>query len=325
MNFFRYFFKSIAVVLVVAITTTGAMAQFNNNHKSHGQPSKPSSSERRDDKPKPSSKPKPAAQPKPSAKPAAPSGNNSGLTPGSEAPKKGEVNPENLVPEPVDETFLILNGTDEESRLDKEWFGGQQWISVVTNDENGYRVTSYPNWCVINDVSGAGFNLECSPNIGDYPRSGALEVRSTTRITTMTIHQAANSTDVVIDEDSPSAIINNVWFEKNIKENGEKKLLLHLDFNVNKLRNQKFKVYLHFFRDDNVTRLTDHSGTEICYIAYGTSEFTYSHWDDFKIYVNNNLFQKAHNFKKKCTIDIEVTDEDGNRLGYRRNCATVDK
>ena len=315
------------LALLVSCSTATMMAQFTKN-RNHGSAPKEKKSS--------STQSKPAAKPqsKPQSKPS-----QSGR--GKQQSQQQQLNTGNsgnsqqmldiisdrkddMIEKPVDHSYVAANGA-EELNLSKPWSGGTEWISVATSFASGFQILDKPSWVVVSGLSQSGFNLECAPNSSSAPRRGVIEIVAEYRKCHIVITQDGNSTGQEIADYERSAIINRVWFDKNIKENNEKKLLVHLDFNVNQLPGERFRVYLYFFRDDNVTRLADNAGTEIQYFAYGKADYTFAHWDDFKIYVPNNLFLKAHNFKKQCTIDIEVTDDNGKRLLYKRNCITVGK
>lgn len=322
--------KRFFVMLLACLTVTCMMAQYKDatRHQSQGS-SKPSTSKQATSKT--SSKSSSKTSTKVAPKTTAPRRNKYATTPQEDGIKLNETGKykyekeEVVIEEPVDNSYLQINGSDEPVKMSKPWQGGQEWISASTNVDGGFEIAHVPSWCVATHKSSSGFYLECAPNSGSSSRSGMLELQAGSKTNGIKITQAGNSSGLTLDEDGRSAIINKVWFEKNVMDNGVKKLLVHLDLNVNKLAGERFRVYLHFFCDDNATKLTDNNGTVINYFAYGNSQYHYSHWDDFKIFVHNNLFLKAHNFKKQCTIDIEVTDDSGKRLGYKRNCITVGK
>lgn len=313
-------------MLLVCLTATCIMAQYKDPTRHQSQSSsKPATSKQSTTKNTPKSTPK--STPKTSQKQknkytSTPQNNETKL---NDAERDKYDKEEVVEVEPVDNSYLQINGSVETISLSKPWQGGQEWISAGTNIDGGYEITHIPSWCVATHKSSSGFYLECAPNSGSSSRSGVLELQAGSKTNGIKITQSGNSSGLTLDEDDRSAIINKVWFDKNVMDNGTKKLLVHLDLNVNKLVGERFRVYLHFFRDDNVTKLADNNGTEINFFAYGNSEYHYSHWDDFKVFVHNNLFLKAHNFKKQCTIDIEVTDDNGNRLAYKRNCITIGK
>lgn len=159
--------------------------------------------------------------------------------------------------------------------------GGTETFYIST-DADSWSTWGVPSFCEVTNKTSTSFTLKCNPNSGSE-RSDYMKVKTGNHEVRIDITQASGS----------GAKINRIWVDHNTFNGGQKGMMIHIDFEVDGLKNHTINpvAYFEYF---NGNRLNDYDGyyrTSDGQVSVGDSsnaDYDGTRWSDFKLFMPYN-------------------------------------
>ncbi len=159
--------------------------------------------------------------------------------------------------------------------------GGTETFYIST-DADSWSTWGVPSFCEVTNKTSTSFTLKCNPNSGSE-RSDYMKVKTGNHEVRIDITQASGS----------GAKINRIWVDHNTFNGGQKGMMIHIDFEVNGLKNHTINPVA-YFEYSNGNRLNDYDGyyrTTDGQVSIGDSsnaDYDGTRWSDFKLFMPYN-------------------------------------
>lgn len=177
--------------------------------------------------------------------------------------------------------------------------GGTETFYIST-DADSWTTWGIPSFCEVTNKTSTSFTLKCNPNSTGSERSDYMKVKTGNHEVRIDIKQQSGS----------GAKINRIWVDHNIFNGGQKGMMIHIDFEVNGLKNHTINPVAYFYYS-NGNRLNDYDGyyrTTDGQVSIGdTSNADYegTQWKDFKLFMPyNQLHMGTGSYDLKFQIEI---------------------
>lgn len=177
--------------------------------------------------------------------------------------------------------------------------GGSETFYIST-DADSWTTWGIPSFCEVTNKTATSFTLKCNPNNSGSERSDYMKVKTSNHEVRIDIKQQSGS----------GAKINSIWVDHNVFNGGQKGMMIHMDFEVNGLKNHTINPVAYFYYA-NGTRLNDYDGyyrTTDGQVSVGDSsvaDYEGTQWKDFKLFMPYaQLHMGTGNFDLKFQIEI---------------------
>lgn len=177
--------------------------------------------------------------------------------------------------------------------------GGSETFYIST-DADSWTTWGIPSFCEVTNKTATSFTLKCNPNNTGSERSDYMKVKTGNHEVRIDIKQPSGS----------GAKINRIWVDHNTFNGGQKGMMIHIDFEVNGLKNHTINPVAYFYYS-NGNRLNDYDGyyrTTDGQVSIGdTSNADYegTQWKDFKLFMPyNQLHMGTGSYDLKFQIEI---------------------
>lgn len=177
--------------------------------------------------------------------------------------------------------------------------GGNETFYVST-DANSWTTWGIPSWCEVTNKTATSFTLKCNPNNTGSERSDYMKVKTDNHEVRIDIKQPSGS----------GAKINRIWIDYNTFNNGQKGMMIHIDFEVNGLKNHTINPVAYFYFS-NGNRLNDYDGSyrttdgQVSVGDISNADYEGSQWKDFKLFMPyDQLHMGAGSYDLKFQIEI---------------------
>lgn len=205
-------------------------------------------------------------------------------------------------------TFLKVN--DMPSLSTSFNSDGGTKIFRVSTDCSTWKINSVPQFCEVTDKSNGSFTLKCNYNKG-VSRNGQLIVATDNQQVKIDVSQAAGN----------GMKINKVWTEYNIYQNGEKGMMIHIEFETSGLKGRTIRPCV-FFYHQNGDQLKGYStgnysttDGQATVQESATSSYENSIWKDFKLFMPYSQLPVSTPLKYQVEI-IDMTTDKRQRSGF---------
>lgn len=203
-----------------------------------------------------------------------------------------------------------LNVSDNNIVFDSD--GGSQEITIST-DGDWEISTNVADWAQLTKYSNYVI-LQVPRNTSRSSRSDYFEIRADNY--TRRVNFSQNG------DDSPYAQINSIWVDHNEFSNGQKGMMIHIDFEANGLLNHTLNPVA-YFEFSNGTALDDYDGNyrttdgHVSVGDTGVSNYEGCQWKDFKLFMPyEQLHMSSGSYSLQFFVNI-FDKSDGNKCLVR--------
>ncbi|MCR5444805.1 MAG: hypothetical protein K6E96_03870 [Bacteroidales bacterium] len=199
---------------------------------------------------------------------------------------------------------IKVAGSIEDAELEAESLGDDFDLGIAACSENVVWSGS-PGW-----IHPEGQKLHIDKNEDVQPRQARLTVRAADggNAVSVLVKQAGHK------ESDLNAKINNVWQEPNVVGNqyGARMLRVHVDFDIDGLKDKSVRAYARFYTADGKSPLLDSNGEHVIGFGQGIVGYDKANFDNFTVNIINNRFQHATNLSgNEVTFYIGISADEG--------------
>lgn len=190
----------------------------------------------------------------------------------------------------------MLNAGAALPELDEKWSRNLN----ISTDADSWTTWGIPSFCEVTNKTATSFTLKCNPNNTGSERSDYMKVKTGNHEVRIDIKQPSGS----------GAKINRIWVDHNTFNGGQKGMMIHIDFEVNGLKNHTINPVAYFYYS-NGNRLNDYDGyyrTTDGQVSIGdisNADYEGTQWKDFKLFMPyNQLHMGTGSYDLKFQIEI---------------------
>lgn len=207
-------------------------------------------------------------------------------------------------------TATYLNVSDNNIVFDSD--GGSQEITIYTDGDWEISV-NVADWAQLTKYSNSVI-LRVPRNTSRSSRSDFFELRADSYTRRVNFSQKG--------DDSPYAEINRIWVDHNEFYNGQKGMMIHIDFEANGLLNHTLNPVA-YFEFSNGTALEDYDGSyrttdgHVSVGDTGVANYEGCQWKDFKLFMP---YEQLHMSEGSYSLQFSVNiydKSDGNKCLVR--------
>ena len=219
----------------------------------------------------------------------------------AEEARKAEEERERLAAENA--TLLVLHTT-----LEFEASGGSRSVNVATNMTQ-FRATSTTDWLSFG-ISSNQISITCKANETTSDRIGHIDIMAGNKTVRVTIKQSGIK---------KTAVIEKVWQEQNVSENGVKGMNIHIHFKVYNMLGIQGNCTVWFYLKDG-TELKDSNGRyrttagQVSTFENFTPSYANSEYSDFVIFMPYSELHCPNDKLTELKFDIGVFDDAKNQM-----------
>lgn len=178
-----------------------------------------------------------------------------------------------------------------------------------------YWAYSKPSWVEITSKTSYRLYIKYEGNNSGVPRSGHIKIQAMnwlgSKDYSIYVHQGYIP--------NPSATLSNVWTSYNAYRNGEKGMIIHLDFLVYNMKDKTGKVIANFYRgtttplyDSNYQYRTDDGKVGISKKI--TPTYDPSKYTDLELFMPYNEFHITSYGEHELSYAVQIIDNKGNAI-----------